>query len=166
MSELRIYYVRHAPVQHHRGDSNIKTFVPQINWPSSSINYVFSSPYQRCVQTAQALGIDMVNIDACVSEYQGHKNKTTQLNCATLQYAPPDCTETWQQFEERLNRHLVAMSNLEGNILVFTHGIVIKHLSELHFGSAIWKRAREVPFATCTLTLSRNDIETLIQHLS
>jgi hypothetical protein len=156
--------VRHAPVQHHLGDSDIKAFEPKINWPAE-IAYVFSSPYQRCVQTARTIGIGPINIDAYIAEYLGCKNSKPLLCSQTLEYAPPDTNETWQEFEQRLIRHLSAMSDLEGNILIFTHGIVIKHLAELHFGTPIWKRARQVPFATCSLVLGKQEIEKIIYQL-
>jgi broad specificity phosphatase PhoE len=143
-----ITYIRHFEQSSHRiVDSEIKS--PYL--VDYQYDYIISSPYLRCRQTAEFINSNTqkpIYVDVRISEYQGDKNlKTMNFDPSTLVFGPiPDNTETWEQCSKRLDDHLNYILSLQGNVLIITHGIVVRYMEEKFFGRSQYSRGRHVPF--------------------
>ena len=163
-----VTYIRHFKQLSHRNtDSKINTKSLPNPIPAFEYDLILCSPYLRCRQTAELINVrnKPIEIDSNLSEYQGHKKlKLLKLTPSTQQYEIPVLDETWEECDERLNRHIENV-NTKNNvkILVITHGIVVNYMQEhfikrscckqqdlcdkyYHMGYKTHKRGRDVPF--------------------
>lgn len=145
-----ITYIRHfEQVSHRTVDSPIKP----ISLPISTqyeYDYIISSPYLRCRQTAELINNNNkpIYIDVRLSEYQGHKNlKSFKIDPSSLVFGPiPGPNETWDSCAKRLDDHLNYILSLSGNILIVTHGIVFRYMQQKFFGYSSYAKGRNVPY--------------------
>lgn len=111
------------------------------------------SPYLRCRQSALLLNpgdaAPMV-VDPRLSEFQGHKTRphTAQdLALSTQAYGSlPDRTEQWSACAQRLEAWWAWALSLRGDLLVVTHGIVVRYFQLKLRGATEWRRGRDVPY--------------------
>ena len=156
-----ITYIRHAQQTSHR------TLDPAIKAPPAhfdiSLDYIISSPYRRCRQTADAiLKLDSAAhpesepkslvIDVRISEYQGSKSPKTgspKMDPSSMVFGPlPPIDETWEDFVRRMEEHWEWVTTLTGQVLIVTHGVVVNYMHEKVTGKKLYSRGREVPFVT------------------
>ncbi len=102
---------------------------------------VFSSPMKRAIDTASFAGFTDLILDPDFSEwnYGSYEGKTTEEIRAKvpnwsifLQGAPGG--ETCKEIEERAKRAIEKMKEIEGDLLVFSHGHFIRVLGAVWVG--------------------------------
>lgn len=144
-------YIRHAEQINHREiDPYIKDNNVDVNF---NYDYIICSPYQRCRQTVNAINkfnkFDRpVYIDIQISEFQSHSHFNDVMDPSSLVYGAIPMHESWFDFIRRVEKHFAYVSTLRANILVVTHGLVVKHLDEKITGVHKYKRGRDVPFVS------------------
>lgn len=148
----RITFIRHLQQTSHRVvDAPIIT-QQRIHHSTTDYDIVICSPYLRTRQTAEMYDCQELTVDIRICEYQGHKAlKTFKLDQSTLSYATqhspiPNSSETWNECAKRIDLFLDFVLELEGNILVVTHGIVVNYASEKLLGKRKYPKGRDVPY--------------------
>ena len=135
-----ITFIRHAKQKSKLvHDSSIIPFTPfNVN-----VDLIIVSPYLRCRQTAEYFN-KPIQVDTRLSEFQSYKN--IKLDNSSLNYGEIPIKETWKCFTDRIDSVYEDISNLHCNVLVITHGIVVKYLEEKIKGTIKYKRGRDVPY--------------------
>lgn len=145
-------YIRHAEqTAHNIRDPHIKPFDPK-NY-SYIFDLIITSPYLRTRETAIILNTQdkPIYVDTKISEYLSPKSRhqIKTLDPSTEVYAPiPDYGESWDQFTKRIDEHFSYVQTFNQNILIVTHGLVVKYLHEKLTGTDIFGRGRNVPYIT------------------
>lgn len=152
---MSITYIRHfKQISHKTIDSSINIKFAPTNF-DIEYDYIICSPYLRCRQTAELINKitgsnKFIYIDVNLSEYQGHKKlKSLKLEKSTQEHGDiPPHNETWEECEKRLTNHISSdiCSVASENILVITHGIIVKYMEEKYTGFTSYTRGRDVPF--------------------
>ena len=109
-------------------------------------------PSSRCRQTADILNVNsrIVYTDARLSEFTGDRNVHGEYDFITRNDAPIPTSkyETYAQFVSRIESALdFIVSHIPGNILIVTHGLVVKHFDD-KYGYHRYSRGRDVPYMT------------------
>jgi broad specificity phosphatase PhoE len=142
-------FIRHAQQKSYNHiDSDIKQ-INKIEYINFEYDIIITLPYLRCKQTANLLNTQSkpIYIDCRLSEYVCHIHKNNNFDKDTLIYGNIPNNEIWDQFINRITECYNYFSiNLK--ILVVTHGIVVKTLQEIIFGTTKYNRARDVPFTS------------------
>lgn len=142
-----ITYIRHFEQTSHRIiDAPIK---PILSIPEYEFDYIICSPYLRCRQTAEIISKNKpIYIDVRLSEYQSHKHlKNFKVESSSLVFGSlPNPNESWEDCAKRLDEHLNYVQSLSGNVLIITHGIVVRYIQQKLYGQSQFAKGRNVPF--------------------
>lgn len=157
---MSITFIRHFEQESHRVvDSPIRPIknIPRLDGVP---DLVICSPYLRCRQTADSYAeFSTLQMDPRICEYQGHKKQkkfaldkstmylfeTGKLNLQDI----PTFTETWEECRDRIDEFVVDLCKLSldyKNILVVTHGVIVRYLELKLCGDSPFKRGRDVDF--------------------
>ena len=160
-----ITIVRHSQQTSHQIiDASLKKMLSKHNIDITLYDLIICSPYLRCRETEQKLNSTglPISIDVRLSEFQYSDKpfkRISQLTETTLSFGNiPITNELWEDFINRVETVFSDIQNLNKNILVITHGLVVKHLYEYLSAHTQWNRGRDVPFIG-GFTLFQNEIQ-------
>lgn len=145
-----ITMVRHAQQLNHSGDAPLKPV--DLTWFRFDYDHLVSSPYLRCRQTAELLNYKQANIviDIRIREQNGHKTtkQVLTLHPSTAAYnITIGRDESWASFNGRVSEFWQElMQHTTGNVLIVTHGLVVKACYEWLTGTVRWRQGRDVPY--------------------
>jgi broad specificity phosphatase PhoE len=147
-----IKFIRHGEQTCRSLDPEIKLICPSDVKSVNDFKYdiIICSPYLRCRQTSKGINNNdvPVYVNTKLCEYydieRGYKDH--KFDSDTLKYGEVPISETWDQFLDRLKSFILDIESFNCNILVVTHGIVIKNLQEILYGSSEYQRGRYVPY--------------------
>lgn len=144
-----ITFIRHQQQTHHSLDPNI---IDISEIPEYKYDIIICSPYRRCRETAIAFsknGQTSIYVDIRISEFHGNKKIRGSFSDSTkeyLKYGEIPLHEDWENFTKRVDDFCNSLLPIKGNVLIVTHGIVVKYLEEKLLGTTTYKRGRHVPF--------------------
>lgn len=147
-----VTFVRHLKQTHHATDPPLKSVKEAL--PRYRFQRILCSPYLRCRQTAQRFiefsdAFVPMKVEPCLSEYQGGKSarRLFRLDGTTSLHEPiPGPLEHWVQFERRMETLLGIIRSHEGDLLIVTHGVVVRYMQQRLCGKSPYTRGRHVPF--------------------
>ncbi len=142
--------IRHAQKEYANGKSSTYEFDPDITDKGRELakekfqqlvkdhgkpNLIVSSPFYRARQTVNILRelVDVpIIVDREIGEYLGNqqgKNIVKGLREETIS-AYPIVSETFNQFTNRIKKYTKSIENIDMNIWVITHGLVIQTIAK------------------------------------
>lgn len=159
--DRHISYIRHAKPCYHPNSGGHDSDPPIVN-PTQKIkqmweyDLIICSPYLRCRQTAAAANVRGVpiKIDPRIAEYWPPTKGRLLVKKSTNEAAKKSglgglpIKESWEDFSTRVDAHYRDMLKKykDKNVLVITHGLVVKYLQERVMGVEMFKRGRDVPY--------------------
>lgn len=124
--------------------------LPITDVPTYEFDYIFSSPFLRCRQTAKLLNKSnkLHYTDARLSEFIADRRVPGTYDFITLNDSPIPTSnnETYAQFTARLDSMLEFINKyVPGNVLIVTHGLAVKYFDDV-YGLKRYTRGRDVPY--------------------
>lgn len=142
-----ITFIRHARPSSHKFLDPPMRPTRSSDLEYGEYDFIVTSPYLCCRETARLLNNNRPTyVDVRLSEFQFEK-KLGSLNVDTTIYGDiPGTEETPEQFHKRVLDVYGYIREIPGNVLVITHGTVIKFLREEKWSSTRYKSGDDVPY--------------------
>lgn len=148
MNALQV--IRHQKQVSGARDPDIHPIDPSALSHIKPYDVIVCSPYKRCRRTAmeinKLLGANtQIIVDGRLSEYRTG-NVHGKMDPESLKCGVIPTNEEWSDVQMRLDDALPDIQSIQGNVLVVTHGVVVKYYEQKLLGETQYKRGHDVPY--------------------